>query len=110
LAAEGAGGIAVGAATFEAEATAFAGAQQRADRHGLPGLGHDLGQHAGRRRVDLERHLVGLQLDQRFVRLHRVAALLEPFAHGRFGYRFAERRNANFCGHGSNAPRAAPFS
>ena len=84
-------------------------AEQRADRDRLARLGGDFRQHAGGRRVDLERHLVGLQFDQRFVRLHDVAALLEPFADGRFGDRLAEGRDANFCGHGFNAPRAAPF-
>ena len=123
LAAEGAGGIAVGAAAADGAGAAARGrrrsgsagrrgkpAQQRADRDRLPGLGGDLRQHARGRRVDLERHLVGLQFDQRLVRLDDVAALLEPFADGRFGDRLAERRDANFCGHGFNAPRAAPFS
>ena len=85
-------------------------AQQRADRHCVALFGDNLAERAAGRRIDLQRHLVGLQFDQRLVRLHGVAALLEPFADGRFGYRFAERGNTNFCGHGSDAPRAAPFS
>ena len=38
-----------------------------------PGVDQDLGQHAGSRRRDLERHLVGLELDQRLVGGDRVA-------------------------------------
>ena len=108
LAAEGAGGIAVGAgaarlgggsrgwrrrrsaagaAAAAAAPAALSDAEQRADRHRLAGLGDDLGQHAGGRRVDLERHLVGLEFDQRLVGLDGVAALLEPFADGRLGDR-----------------------
>ena len=54
---------------------------------------------AGGRRVHFQRHLFGFQFDQRFVGLHRVAALLEPLADGRLGDRFAKGRNANFCAH-----------
>ena len=46
-------------------------AEQRADRDRLTGLGGDLAQDPRARRVDLERHLVGLELHQRLVGLHR---------------------------------------
>ena len=42
-------------------------AEQRADRDRLTGLGGDLAQDPRARRVDLERHLVGLELHQRLV-------------------------------------------
>ena len=60
----------------------------------------DLAEHAGGRRGDFEGDLVGLELDQGLVRLHRVARLLEPLADGRFGDRFAERRDLDFGCHG----------
>ena len=127
FAAEGAGGIAVGAAAARPARRRWRGrrlwprgggaapaasgdcAQQRADRDRIAGLGDDFGEHARGRRVDFERDLVGLEFDQRFVRLHGVAALLEPFADGRLGDRLAEGGNANFSGHLHIAPEAAPF-
>jgi len=39
--------------------------------------GH-VSQHAGRRRLDLDRHLVGLDLDDRLALLHGIARTLEP--------------------------------
>jgi 2-oxoglutarate dehydrogenase E2 component (dihydrolipoamide succinyltransferase) len=42
-------------------------AEQRADRDRLTGLGGDLAQDPRARRVDLERHLVGLEFNQRLV-------------------------------------------
>ena len=66
---------------------------------GLAVLGDDFRQHAGGRRVDLERDLVGFELDQGLVGLDGVAGLLEPAADGRFGNGFAEGGNADFSGH-----------
>ena len=43
-------------------------------------LRDDVAEHARGRRVDLEGHLVGLELDERLVGLHRIAGLLEPAA------------------------------
>ena len=87
----------VGAAAAGAGARAFLDlAEQRADRDGLAVLGGDLGEHAGGRRRHLDRHLVGLELDQRLVDRDRIARLLEPLADRRLGHRFAERRNADF--------------
>src|SRR5262249_32905223 len=43
----------------------------------------------------LDRDLVGLELDQRFVDRDGIARLLEPLADRRLGHRFAERRNAD---------------
>ena len=49
-------------------------AEQGADRDRLAVLGGDLGEHAGGRRGHLDRHLVGLELDQRLVGRDGVAA------------------------------------
>ena len=68
-----------------------------ADR--LTFLGDDLAKHAGGRRVDLERHLVGFELDQGLVGLHRIAGLLEPLADGRLGNGLAEGGYADFGRH-----------
>jgi hypothetical protein len=54
----------------------------------------------GRGRVDLERHLVGLELEDRLVGLHGVARLLEPAADGGLRDGFAEGRHADFGRHG----------
>ena len=74
-------------------------AEQRADADRLAFLGGDLGERAGGRRRHLDRHLVGLELDQRLVGGDGVADLLEPFADGRFGDGFAEGGNADFGSH-----------
>ena len=71
-------------------------AEQRADGDGVAVLGGDVAEHAGGRRRHLDRHLVGLELDQRLVDRDRVARLLEPFADGRLGHQFAERGHADF--------------
>ncbi len=71
-------------------------AEHRADGDGLAVLGGDLAEHAGGRRRHLDCHFVGLELDQRLVDRDRIARLLEPFADGRLGHRFPERRHANF--------------
>src|SRR5260221_349181 len=75
-------------------------AEHRADLDGSPGLDADLGQVTGGGGVDLERDLVGLQLEHRLVDRDRVADRLEPFGDGRLGDRFAERRHDDLRGHG----------
>src|SRR6185437_3794001 len=70
--------------------------EQRADRDRLAVLGGDLAERAGGRRRDLDRDLVGLELDQRFIDRHGIAGLLEPAADGGLGHGLAERRNTNF--------------
>src|SRR5205085_434630 len=57
-------------------------AEQRADRDRVAVLGRDLAEHAGGRRGHLDRHLVGLEFDQRLVHRHGLAGLLEPAADG----------------------------
>jgi hypothetical protein len=59
----------------------------------------DLGQLPGGRRRDLDRHLVGLELDERLIGLHRIARLFQPFADSGLGHGFAERRHADLCCH-----------
>ena len=49
-----------------------------AHRHHVARLRGDLAQHAGGRRLDLDRDLVGLDLDDRLALAHRVAGRLEP--------------------------------
>ena len=61
-----------------------------------PSLAAISAEHAGGRRRHLDRHLVGLELDQRLVDRDRIARLLEPLADGRLGHRFAERGHADF--------------
>ena len=95
----GASALAVGFAA--AGAVAFAdGAQDPADLDLGALVGGDRLQRAAGRGVDLDRHLVGFQLDQRLVGRHRVADRLEPLRHGRFGYRLAQRRHDDVCRHG----------
>jgi hypothetical protein len=76
--------------------------EQCSNRNRLAVLGNDLRQNASRRRRYLDRHLVGLQLDQRFVGSHEIAAPFEPFPDGGLGYRFTKRGNPNF-GHEDNS-------
>ena len=64
--------------------------QLGADRHGLPGLDKDLGDHTVIRAGDLRIDLVGRHLEQRVVELHRVADLLEPVGEFSFGNRLAQ--------------------
>ena len=59
---------------------------------------------SGRRHLD--RHLVGLELDQRLVGGDRIARLLEPFADGRLGHGFAQRRHADLGRHASSSPQS----
>ena len=105
----GAVGASPGAGLAAAAAPRRQRAEQRADRDGRARSAPISRQHAGGGRVDLERHLLRLQFHQRLVRLDGFAALLEPFADGRLGDRFAERRNANFSGHVILRRGAAPF-
>src|SRR6267143_1474685 len=69
--------------------------EQRADRDGVAVLGRHVGKHAGGGRRHLDRHLVGLELDQRLVDRDGVARLLEPAADRRLADRFAEGGNAD---------------
>ena len=59
------------------------------DRHRLPFLDLDLGQHARGRRRDLGVDLVGRDLEQRLVAIDRVADLLDPADDRAFGDRLA---------------------
>ena len=97
--ASGAAGARLGGARAVGDLT-----EQRADRDRLAVLGGDRAEHAGGRRRDLDRHLVGLELDQRLVDRDRIARLLEPLADRRLGHRFAERGHAD-VGHASNSFR-----
>ena len=53
----------------------------------------------GRGRGDLHRRLVRLQLEQRLVRLHGVAVVLEPAGDRALAHRLPERRNADLEAH-----------
>src|SRR5262249_35113777 len=81
--------------------------EQRADRDRLAVLGRDVAEHAGCRGGHLDRHLVGLEFDQRLVDSDRIARLLEPLADGRLGHRFAERGHADLSHVPSFLPRGA---
>ncbi len=91
-------------------ALAFADlAQERADLDRLAVLDHDFAEHAGSGRRHFDRHLVGLELDQRLIRRHLIARLLEPLRDGRLRHRFAQRGHANFRRHSSLAfPKPEP--
>ena len=62
--------------------------------------GNDLSQRAGRRGRHLERHLVGLKLDNRLVGGHRVAGGLDPARHRRVSNGLAEGWDSDFNRHG----------
>ena len=69
-----------------------AGALLHRAQHGADGdrgalLDLDLGEHAGSRSRHLDGDLVGFELDQRLVRLHRVAGFLKPLPDGGLGHR-----------------------
>ena len=82
-------------------AGAFLGnaAEQRPDLDVGARLGRDLGKHARGLGVDLERHLVGLELDQGLVHGDDIAGRLKPFGDGRLGDRFAKSGNDDVGGH-----------
>jgi hypothetical protein len=63
------------------------------------GARHAAGPDAGGRGGDLQRHLVGLKLDQRLVHGDGVADLLQPVADGGLGHRLAEGWNPDFSRH-----------
>ena len=70
-----------------------------ADGDRLPLHELDLAQHARCRGRDLDRHLVGLELDQRLVGLDGITGILEPLADDRLGNALAQGRHANFGRH-----------
>ncbi len=71
-------------------------AQQRADIHRIAfGHGH-LTQNPSGLGIDLERHLVGLELDQRLIHGNRVAGLLEPLRNRGLRHRFTQRGHLDF--------------
>src|SRR4029077_8094987 len=74
-------------------------AEHGADRDGVAVLRGNIGEHTRRRRRHFDRHLIGLKLDQGFVHRDRFARFLEPFADGRLGDRFTQRRHA-YLSHG----------
>jgi hypothetical protein len=59
----------------------------------------DVGQYAGGGSRDLDSHLVGLQLDQRLIRIDGFARLLEPLADRRFRDGFTQRRHLDLDRH-----------
>ena len=61
-----------------------------ADLDGGAGGGADLAQTPAGAGIDLQRHLVGLELEQRLVALDGIAHRLDPFGDGRLGHGFAE--------------------
>src|SRR5438309_166528 len=65
-------------------------------------FGPDGSHHSGRDRRNLGRHLVGLDVEQRLVRLHGVADLLVPVGHRSFGHGLAELRH-------NHVHRSSPF-
>ena len=75
------------------------GPQHRADGNAGT-LGHlDLGQDPCGRRRHLQRHLVGLELEQRLIDVDRIAGLLEPLTDSCLGHRFTERRHRDLDRH-----------
>jgi hypothetical protein len=80
-------------------AAGFKFAQFGADRDGRARRRSDRREHAGRRCGHFDGDLVGFELAERFVRLHGVAHVLEPFGDRRFGDGFAQSRHFDFDGH-----------
>ena len=73
-------------------------ADHLSDRDRVAGLREDLGDGAGRGRGHLGVDLVGRDLDDRLVRLDRVADLLGPLEHDALGDRLAHRRHHDVDG------------
>ena len=61
-------------------------------------------QHAGRRRGNLEHHLVGLQIDEIFIARDGLAGLLVPRDQRGVSHRLRQLRHANFDCHESSSP------
>ena len=78
----GAGGLLDGRSRTAAGSRPADARDHLVGRHGVAVVGEDLRQHAVRRRGDLDRHLVGLDLDQHFVAFDGVADLLAPATDG----------------------------
>ena len=74
-------------------------AENCADRDVGPLLGEDLGERPGGGRGNLEGHLVGFELGDRFVGGDRFARPLQPLRDGRLGDRFTEARDLDFGRH-----------
>ena len=74
-------------------------AEQGADLDLATFLDGDLREHAAGRGVELQGHLVRLQLDQRLIGRHRIADLLEPSRDGRFGDRSAQTWHSDLHAH-----------
>src|SRR6516225_9479017 len=103
---EGASGASVGFADAGAALVTGLGAsldaaagENGADGDRIAILGGNIREYAGRRRRHFDRHLVGFKLDQGFVHRDDFARFLEPFADGRLGDRFTQRRHA-YLSHG----------
>ncbi len=75
------------------------GTQERSDLDVGAFGGRNLAERPGCRGVDLQRHLVGFQLEQRLVRCYGIADRLEPFGDRRLGNRFTQDGNLDLCRH-----------
>jgi hypothetical protein len=94
------GGVAGRATGPDGVGAGFAqAAEQRANLNLGAFLRHDLGQGAGGGRVDLNRHLVGLKLDQRLVGGNHIPDLLQPARDGCSGHALAQRGHLDFGRH-----------
>ena len=65
--------------------------------------GDDLAKRTGSRCRHLERHLVGLELDNRLIGGDGIAGLLDPAGHRRIRYGFTKSGNCDFDRHGAAA-------
>ena len=66
------------------------------EKHDIADLHSMLAHHAGDRRADLHRNLIGFQTGDGLVERDRIAGLLPPFAKRGFGDRFAEDGDFDF--------------
>src|SRR6266403_1157492 len=80
-------------------------AEHGTDLHCRPGGRPDLGELARRAGIDLQRHLVGFQFQERLVALDRIARGLQPLGDGGLAHGFAQRGYDDIDGH--EAPRLA---